>query len=76
MRALKRGTVTFAGGFAGGLVVKLEPSQAERAIREDGASSFDPSGRGRPMKAWVVLPAWARESWDEYSALAYTAAHQ
>jgi hypothetical protein len=26
---------------------------------------FDPSGRGRPMKEWVVVPPAHRQRWDD-----------
>lgn len=74
MKALKVGRVTFLGGFAGGLVVKLDQPDADRAAKVAGAGAFDPSGRGRPMKAWVVLPSTARGSWEEYAELAYASA--
>lgn len=74
MKALKVGRATFVGGFAGGLVVKLGTSDADRASKVDGAAAFDPSGRGRPMKGWVPLPASALDVWEEYAELAYASA--
>ena len=40
----------FAGSYAGGTTFKLPPGTREQALALPGARSFDPSGKGRPMK--------------------------
>jgi len=46
----------FAGYYQGSMVFKLAGADHARAIALPGAHLFDPSGRGRPMKEWVVVP--------------------
>lgn len=74
MRCLKRGGKAFLGGYADGLVVKLADADRDAAHGLPGVEAFDPSGRGRPMRNWVVLGPSLRESWDHYAAAAYRAA--
>ncbi len=73
MRCMKRGGKAFAGGFAGGLVVKLAPEALARAAALTHATEFDPSGGGRPMKAWIVLGSEHQDRWQEYAEAAYAA---
>lgn len=73
MTCLKRGKKAFAGSFDGGLVVRLDEEGAEKALGIDGAKPFDPSGKGRPMKGWVVLPASAKRRWASFARAAYEA---
>lgn len=63
MPSLKLGKKAFAGSYDGGLVVKL--GDAASGLDIDGATAFDPSGKGRPMKGWIVIPASARARWQE-----------
>ena len=37
-----------------------------------GAGQFDPSGMGRPMKEWVVVPVVHAKSWAELAEAART----
>lgn len=67
MRCLKRQGKAFAGGYGGGLVVKLDGPDLDDARAVPGAAPFDPSGRGKPMKAWVVLPLASRDRWDAFA---------
>jgi hypothetical protein len=39
------------------VVFKLGPSHHARALALPGAILWDPSGKGRPMKEWVAIPA-------------------
>jgi hypothetical protein len=55
----------FAGYFGEAMVFKLPPSPREEALALPGARLFDPSGMGRPMKEWVVVPAEHAERWPE-----------
>ena len=41
---------------------KLPPELRERYLALDGCSAFDPSG-GRPMRAWVQVPADRADLW-------------
>jgi hypothetical protein len=73
MRCLKRGGKAFAGGFADGLVVKLDEDSLEQATAIAGTAAFDPSGAGRPMRAWVVLGPELREHWAQFAEAAHRA---
>ena len=64
MPCLKTGTKALAGSFDGGLALKLGEF-AESAMQIAGASAFDPSGKGRPMGGWVVVPASAKRLWSK-----------
>ena len=48
MPSLKLGKRAFAGSFDGGLAVKLG-DDVEHALALEGSTTFDPSGKGRPM---------------------------
>ena len=39
------------------LVFKLTGEHHKKALSLKGAELWDPSGKGRPMKEWVALPA-------------------
>ena len=41
-----------------------------RALGLDGAHLFDPGGRGRPMKEWVVVPPAHAVRWAELAEAA------
>ncbi len=46
------------------MVFKLpEPSAHAEALALNGAHLFDPGGRGRPFKEWVVVPAAHSSRW-------------
>ena len=48
------------------MVFKLpDPAAHAEALALEGAHLFDPSGRGRPMKEWVVVPPAHAERWAE-----------
>ncbi|GAB3598927.1 hypothetical protein GCM10027446_30210 [Angustibacter peucedani] len=56
----------------GSFVAKLgagTPAHAE-ALAVPGAALFDPSGKGRPMKDWVLLPAGEQDRWLAVSTAA------
>ena len=76
MPCLKRGR-RVACGFPRGeraMVFRLrDPEAHARALALPGAHLFDPSGRGKPFRDWVVVPAEQAESWEE---LAYDAVTQ
>lgn len=73
MRCLKLGGKAFLGGFAQGLVVKLDEQSLATALAVDGVSEFDPSGGGRPMRAWVVFGPGLEAEWPQFAQAAYAA---
>jgi hypothetical protein len=66
MPALKIGTKMFGGLFEDELVVKVSKERAASLFEAARAKPFDPSGRGRPMGGWAVVP----EPADDWLALA------
>ena len=70
MPALKFNGKAFGGLFGDAVVLKLQGDAHARAIGLKGAVLFDPSGMGRPMKEWVVLPAANHKSWDALAVAA------
>src|SRR5215469_8446376 len=67
MPCLKRGGKAFAGDYHGSMVFKLRGEAHSQALALAGAHLFDPSGRDRPMKEWVVIPAEYAARWPEFS---------
>ena len=67
MPCVKRGGKMVAG-FARSeraMVFKLPDQDAHaRALELDGAHLFDPSGQGRPFRAWVVVPEAHAAEWE------------
>jgi hypothetical protein len=66
---------TFLAFDQDALAAKLDgPAHAE-ALALDGAEPWDPSGKGRPMRAWVRIPADHAERWPDIAeaARAYVA---
>jgi hypothetical protein len=67
-------------GFASGtglaqdeeaMVFKLPDQDAHaRALALDGAHLFDPGGKGRPFKEWVVVPYAHEAEWESLAAAA------
>jgi hypothetical protein len=67
MPCVKKGGKLVAGfsADADAMVFKLTAADArERALALDGATLFDPGGRGRPMREWVVVPPAHAETWS------------
>jgi hypothetical protein len=51
---------------SGEMVFKLpDDSEHEKALGLDGAKLFDPSGKGRPFKEWVQVPAAHESMWPD-----------
>ncbi len=63
MPSLKADGKAFAGFSDGAMVFKLAGAAHTRALGLEGAHSFDPSGMGRPMKAWIVVPFAHKGEW-------------
>jgi hypothetical protein len=79
MPCVKRGGKMVAG-FASGtalakneqaeeaMVFKLsDPGAHARALALEGAHLFDPGGKGRPFKEWVVVPSEHSEQWESFA---------
>ncbi len=65
MPCLKTGTRVFAGLYGSAMTFKLGPPGHGQALKLKGAELFDPSGMGRAMKEWVVVPAAHAKRWAE-----------
>ncbi|MGA8987583.1 hypothetical protein [Aeromicrobium sp.] len=52
------------------MAVKLDADTAphSEALALPGAEPFDPSGKGRPLKDWVMVPAGQSDSWRRLAA--------
>ena len=73
MPCVKRAGKLVAGfaASAGAMVFKLEdPDQRDTALGLEGSELFDPSGRGRPFKEWVQVPAAHADRWPEFAEAA------
>ena len=64
-----RGKV-IAGYHQGAMAFKLDGEPHARAMGLAGASVFDPSGMGRPMKKWVLVPFEHADLWPELAEAA------
>ena len=70
MPTLKLDGKALAGLYGDAMTFKLTAEALAEALRLDGAHLFDPSGMGRPMKAWVVVPVACAEEWERLARLA------
>jgi hypothetical protein len=64
-RSLTYDGKAFAAFRRSRMAVKLvagTPAHAE-ALALEGSEPFDPSGKGRPMKDWVAVPAAQHAAW-------------
>ena len=73
MPTLKLDGKALAGIHGDAMVFKLSGEGHADALRLPGAHLFDPSGMGRPMKAWVAVPAEQAEEWERLAELALAA---
>ena len=71
MSVLKVAGKAFAGIFGDALVFKLGGDPHAQAIALDGAALFDPSGAGRAMKEWVVVPRAHSRKWPALASAAH-----
>lgn len=53
------------------VVFKLSGEHHRQALGLDGAVLWDPSGKGRPMKEWVAVPATARKHFPKLARASY-----
>ena len=63
MPTLFLGGKAFAGLFGDSMVFRLHGETHAYALALSGARLFDPSGMGRPMKAWVLVPLEHASEW-------------
>ena len=52
------------------VVFKLTGPQHAQAIALAGANLWDPSGKGRPMREWIALPAAQSRHFDSFASAA------
>jgi hypothetical protein len=74
MPTLKLNGKAIGGLWGDAMTFKLDPDALADALGLEGAQSFDPSGMGRPMKAWVVVPLSQSAEWERLARLALAAA--
>jgi hypothetical protein len=74
MPTLKLNGKAIGGLWGDAMTFKLAPGALADALRIEGAQQFDPSGLGRPMKAWVVIPFSQSGEWERLARLALAAA--
>jgi hypothetical protein len=68
MPCVKRSGKMVAGFTRGAMVFKLpDPAAHARALAFDGAHLFDPGGKGRPFKEWVVVPFEHEAEWESFA---------
>jgi hypothetical protein len=63
MPTLYLGGKAFGGLFGDAMVFKLDGGPHAAALALPAAALFDPSGMGRPMKAWVRVPLEQASEW-------------
>jgi hypothetical protein len=73
MPTLKLNGKAIGGLWGDAMTFKLAPDALAEAMRLPGMRNFDPSGKGRPMKAWVVVPASLSAEWERLAQLALAA---
>ncbi|MBS1911302.1 MAG: hypothetical protein JST22_04895 [Bacteroidetes bacterium] len=70
MPTISIGGKAFAGYLNDAMVFKLTGESHAEAMALAGAHLFDPSGMGRPMKEWVVIPSGKASQWERFAARA------
>ena len=70
MPTLKLDGKALAGLYGEAMVFKLSGDAHAEALSLRDAHLFDPSGLGRPMKAWVVVPIAHAGHWERLAELA------
>ena len=73
MPTLKVNGKAIGGLWGDAMTFKLAPDALADALLLEGAQQFDPSGLGRPMKAWVVVPLAQSGEWERLAQLALAA---
>jgi hypothetical protein len=70
VRCIKANGKAFAAFRDGAMVFKLRGAPHAEALALPGAALFDPSGHGRPMREWVVVPAEHADRWEGLAEVA------
>ena len=70
MPSLKVAGKLFAGVYGASMVFKLGGDAHAMALKLKGAEIFDPSGMGRAMKEWVVVPSAHAQRWKDLAGQA------
>jgi hypothetical protein len=70
MPTLKVGGKAFAGLWEKQFVVKIGIPRTQDLLKTKAGRSFDPSGRGRPMKEWIAIKEPAAQARQKWPALA------
>ncbi len=71
MPTLKVGGKAFASLWeTGDLVVKIGAPRVQELLKAKAGRQFDPSGKGRPMKEWIIIKAPAIQAQKQWLALA------
>jgi hypothetical protein len=52
------------------MVFKLQGDEHKKALALKGAILFDPSGKKRPMKEWIQVPATHEKEWTKLAKAA------
>jgi hypothetical protein len=73
MPTLKLNGKAIGGLWGDAMTFKLAPDAVADALRLEGVQQFDPSGLGRPMKAWVVVPLAHSVEWERLARIALAA---
>ncbi len=53
------------------MVFKLDEEVRKQVLALSGTSFFDPSGKNRPMKEWIQVPAAHMKKWPELARVSY-----
>jgi len=61
----------FIAFFQNEMVFKLTDKKHAEALSLDGSVLFDPSGKKRPMKEWVQVPADYKDKWPAFAKAAF-----
>ena len=61
----------FIGFYQNCMVFKLSGNPHGKALSVAGACLFDPSGKARPMKEWVVVPPAFQDDWPDFAHAAF-----
>lgn len=55
----------FVAFFRGDMVFKIGREEVQPCLAKyEGAQNWDPSGKGRPMKDWLQVPAIYQSDWE------------
>jgi hypothetical protein len=73
IRCIKVNGKPFAAFRDEAMVFKLRGAHHAEALALPGATLFDPSGQGRPMREWVAVPADHAERWEGFAESALRA---